>query len=186
MKRCGAWRAAAGGVLVTAMLPSACAHHAAVAPSVVLQEGRTSVRVLNPPEVAPGPVEPLSESVTPAYASADNKVPEYPAYALKAGCRSGTVPVRVYVGPEGNVTQQRDIPERPLPSDGCHLAFRAAVQGVVNDWKFAPAYRMKPVPGPERDGQPGIPRWEQTPIAIYLDFEFFFEVVGGKGIVRTR
>jgi hypothetical protein len=173
------------GLAAALSFGTACAHHAAVAPSI-LQEGRTSVRALKPPDVATGQVETVNESVTPAYASGENKVPEYPAYALKAGCRAGTVPVRVYVGPDGNVTSQRDIPERPLPSDGCHMAFRAAVQGAVNDWKFAPAYRMKPVPGPAREGQPGLTRWEQTPIAVYLDFEFFFELVGGKGVVRSR
>jgi len=124
--------------------------------------------------------------MTPAYPSADNRTPEYPAYALKAGCRSGTVPVRVHVDASGKVTSQRDIPDRPLPSDGCHIAFRAAVQGVVNDWRFAPSYRVTPSRGPEVDGQPGITSWTQTPIAVYLDFEFFFEVVGGKGVVRPR
>lgn len=185
MKRCGRSRGAVMCVLpVASLMGVACAHR--VAPTVVLQEGRTTIRVLNRPEVDAGPVDALSESVTPAYASGENEVPEYPAYALKAGCRAGTVPVRVYVGPGGNVTGQRDIPERPLPSDGCHVAFRAAVQAAVNEWRFAPAYRLKPVPGPERDGQPGLTRWEQTPIAVYLDFEFLFEVVGGKGVVRSR
>jgi hypothetical protein len=177
-------RRATLGWVVALPFAVACARRAVVAPPVL--EGRTSVRALKPPEVAEGTVEALSESITPAYASGENKVPEYPPHALKAGCRAGTVPVRVYVGPDGNVTSQRDIPEHPLPSDGCHMAFRAAVEGVVNDWRFAPAYRMKPVPGPVRDGQPGIARWEQTPIAIYLDFEFTFEVIGGKGVVRRR
>ena len=53
-------------------------------------------------------------------------------------------------------------------------------------WKFSPSHRMTAVPGPERDGQPGLTRWEQTPVAIYLDFEFVFEVVAGKGIVRSK
>ncbi len=139
-----------------------------------------------PPDSPPGATWAVSENLTPAYASSDNQAPEYPAYALKAGCRSGTVPVRVYLAVDGNVTGQRDIPERPLPSDSCHLAFRAAVQAAVNAWKFSPSYRMTAARGPERDGQPGLTRWEQTPLAIYLDFEFFFEVVAGKGIVRSK
>jgi hypothetical protein len=94
------------------------------------------------------------------------------------------VPVRVYVGTDGNVAAQRDIPSRPLPSDDCHLAFRAAVQSAVQDWKFAPAFRQKPVPG--SDPRAPIMRWEQTPVAIFLDFEFSFQVVQGKGVVHTR
>jgi len=163
----------------------ACSHHGPVPPSTPA-EGRTRFRALAPADASVGDIEAKGESLTPAYASAENQAPEYPGYALKAGCRSGTVPVRVYLGADGNVTGQRDIPERPLPGDSCHLAFRAAVQTAVNAWKFSPSYRMTQVRGPERDGQPGPTRWEQTPIAIYLDFEFFFEVVAGKGIVRSK
>jgi hypothetical protein len=178
-------KAAAWGPIVALVSVIGCTHRLAVEPQLP-PEGRTSYRALASPDVSAGAAPASSERITPAYASAENEAPEYPAYALKAGCRSGTVPVRVDVGATGNVTDQRDIPERPLPSDGCHMAFRAAVQSVVKDWKFAPSYRMTPVPGPERDGQPGIPSWSQTPIAVYLDFEFSFEVVGGKGVVRSR
>jgi hypothetical protein len=173
-------------VLGSALLAAvACTHHVEVAPPSP-PEGRTSFRALAPSGAAPGAAEAVSEKITPAYASPDNKAPEYPAYALKAGCRSGTVPVRVDVGADGNVIGQRDIPERPLPGDNCHVAFRAAVQSVVSGWKFAPSYRVAGTPRPTSDGRPGFTRWEQTPIAVYLDFEFFFEVVGGKGVVRER
>lgn len=174
------------GVLAIAPLSVVACTHGVPAGARIVQEGRTSVRALKPPDATLGAAEATNESVTPAYASSENKVPEYPVYALKAGCRVGTVPVRIYVGADGNVTNQRDIPERPLPSDGCHLAFRAAVQSAVSQWKFAPAYRMTAVPGLERDGQAGITRWNQSPIAIYLDFEFFFEVVEGRGVVHSR
>jgi hypothetical protein len=72
------------------------------------------------------------------------------------------------------------LPGRPLTSDDCHLAFRAAVQAAVKDWKFAPAFRQKPVPGP--DPRAPIMHWEQSPVAIYIDFEFSFQVVHGKGV----
>jgi hypothetical protein len=156
------------------------------APTLAPPEGRTSFRALVPAGADKATVEAASETITPAYASPDNQPPEYPAYALEAGCRSGTVPVRVFVGADGNVTGQKDIPGRPLPGDNCHVAFRAAVQGTVNGWKFAPAYRVASVPRPTRDGEPGITRWDQSPIPVYLDFEFFFEVVAGKGVVRSR
>jgi hypothetical protein len=129
---------------------------------------------------------PPAETITPAFASPDNRLPEYPPAALKAGCREGTVAVRVHLGTDGNVAAQRDVPDRPLPPDECHMAFRAAVQSAINGWKFAPAFRQTPILGPDRgDGRPLVVRWHQTPIAIYLDFEFSFHVIDGKGVVRT-
>jgi hypothetical protein len=85
-------------------------------------------------------------------------------------------------GPEGrtSVRMLMSLPGRPLTSDDCHLAFRAAVQAAVKDWKFAPAFRQKPVPGP--DPRAPIMHWEQSPVAIYIDFEFSFQVVHGKGV----
>jgi outer membrane biosynthesis protein TonB len=160
----------------------ACRH--VVPPEVQGPEGRTSVRVLNEHEAGSGRPDPSSERITAAYASSENELPEYPAYALRAGCRDGEVPVRVFIDTDGNVAAQQDVPRRPLPSDECHMAFRAAVQGAVKDWKFAPAFRQRPVPGP--DPRAPIMRWEQTPVTIYLDFEFSFQIVQGKGVVRSR
>jgi len=56
----------------------------------------------------------------------------------------------------------------------------------LDAWKFAPAFRQTPMPEPSADPLAPVLRWRQEPIAIYVDFEFLFEVVGGKGIVRTR
>jgi len=164
-----------------------CAHHRPPPVATVPDEGRTSVRVLNAP-AAPGDgtVAASSERVTPAYASADNRLPDYPAVALKAGCRRGVVAVRVHVDPEGNVSAQRDVPGRPLPADECHMAFRASVQSAINTWRFAPAFRQTPIVDPATDGRAPVLHWKQEPIAIDLDFEFTFDVVAGKGIVRPQ
>jgi hypothetical protein len=125
--------------------------------------------------------------MVPARASQENRLPEYPAYALRAGCRDGVVPVRVHIDADGNVTAQRDVPGRPLAEDQCHSAFRASVQGAVADWRFAPAFRQTMSPGRDLgDGQTAIPRWEQSAVAIYVDFEFRFDVKEGKGAVRTQ
>lgn len=105
----------AGVVILTSA--SCAARRRVVEPAAVedLQQGKTSVRILNPPEIQPGS-EPRSERITPAFASDENKLTEYPAYALKAGCRDGAVPVRVHVGTDGNVSAQRDVPGRALPN----------------------------------------------------------------------
>lgn len=178
-------------VAVVILTSVSCAARRRVeAPAVVdTRQGKTSVRLLNPPEIQPGGADSASERITPAYASDENKLPVYPAYALKAGCREGAVPVRIHIGTDGNVAAQRDVPERPLPNDPCHVAFRAAVQSAVQGWRFAPAFRQRKTPGPDidKDGRPDFDRWVQEgPVAIYLDFEFLFRVVGGKGEVRTR
>jgi hypothetical protein len=105
---------------------------------------------------------------------------------LKAGCHHGVVAVRVHVNVEGNISAQRDVPGHPLPDDDCHMAFRAAVQSAVNTWRFAPAFRQTPVLDPAADTRAPVLHWTQEPVAVYLDFEFTFAVVAGRGIVRTR
>ena len=181
--------AAVRAVTLFVLFVAACAHRPAVIPTP--PEGKTSVRVLNAPEDPPagggtGEPAPPAERITPAYASPDNPLPEYPASALKAGCGDGIVAVRVHLNVDGNVSAQRDVPGRPLPADDCHMAFRAAIQSAVNTWRFAPAFRQTPVPDPAADPRAPVLRWKQEPIAIYLDFEFTFAVVGGRGIVRRR
>ena len=164
-----------------------CAHHRPPPVATVPDEGRTSVRVLNAPATSSdGAVEAQTERLTPAYASPDNRLPDYPPVALKAGCRRGLVAVRVHIDPDGNVTAQRDVPGHPLPADECHMAFRASVQSAVNTWRFAPAFRQTPIVDPAADARAPVLRWKQEPIAIYLDFEFTFDVVAGKGIVRSQ
>jgi hypothetical protein len=180
------WRSSA---ILIIMVAAACAHRPPVAPPA--PEGTTSVRVLTAPESAPaggatGEPAPPAERITPAYASADNRLPDYPASALKAGCGGGIVAVRVHLNVEGNVSAQRDVPGRPLPADDCHMAFRASIQSAVNAWRFAPAFRQTPVRDPAADPSAPVLRWKQEPIAVYLDFEFTFAVVAGKGVVRTR
>ena len=164
-----------------------CAHHRPPPVATVPDEGRTSVRVLNAPATpSDGAVEAQTERLTPAYASPDNRLPDYPPVALKAGCRRGLVAVRVHIDPDGNVTAQRDVPGHPLPADECHMAFRASVQSAINTWRFAPAFRQTPIVDAATDARAPVLHWRQEPIAIYLDFEFTFDVVAGKGIVRSR
>ena len=184
---------ARGSVLIAAALTAAaCAKpRAAQAPSPPPEDPttvRTSVRLLNQPDITPGEAD-VRERLTPAFASDANALPVYPAYALKAGCRDGSVPVRVHINTEGNVSAQRDVPDHPLQNDACHVAFRAAVQAAVQGWRYAPSFREKKVAGPDidKDGKPDFERWVQDgSVAIYIDYEFLFRVVNGKGEVRTR
>ncbi len=150
--------------------------------------GVTSVRVLGDEAAPPPPAEPDAEKITPAFASEENKLPEYPAYALRHGCQLGVVPVRIYVGADGNVSTVKPVPGRPVANDWCHSAFSGSTYAAVQRWRFAPAFRQTPHPGADidGDGRPDLTKWEQTPITVYLDFEFTFRVVGGKGEVQSR
>jgi hypothetical protein len=113
------------GALVTVSV--SCAARKPAPPTPDPREGKTSYRIIPPAGGGgAGSVE-AAETITAAYASSDNRPPEYPAYALKAGCREGS--------------------------------------GMV--------------PRPPH-------RWEQTPIEIYVDFEFLFRVEQGKGVVRSK
>jgi hypothetical protein len=165
----------------------ACAH-----PRPVVQppdpQGRTSVRVLNTParSSVDGEVSAWAPRITPAYASASNALPIYPAHALKARCGKDAVAVRIHVDPAGNVSKQESVPGRPPRPEPCPQAFEAAVAAAVRDWKFAPAFRQTPIVEPGADPRAAPLKWHQEPIAIYLDFEFTFEVVAGRGIVRTQ
>jgi len=176
-------------VVAAALLTAACsvARPPAPAPEPVERKGVTGVRVLAHPDA--GASEPEGEvlDATPAYASEDNALPGYPAGALADACPDASVAIRVTVSTQGDATLLREVPGRPVPEDACHRAFWEATLAAVRGWKFAPAYRQTPRDGPDGDGD-GRPdyRWmDQEPIAIYLDFEFSFRIVEGRGEVGS-
>ncbi len=138
--------------------------------------GRSSVRILNSPEV--GRVREESRvTVVPAEAGPENALPVYPPAALQARCGSGVVPIRIHIGTNGRVVRQSEVPGRNLAGDSCHGLFAEAVRTAVSRWGFFPAMRHVC----EGDGT----ACTDTPITIFLDLEFRFEVVSGKGIVTT-
>jgi hypothetical protein len=179
----GAWAVAAGLVLT-----AACGARPRVATQALERSGVSSVRVLENPDRKPAPIDAVVERMTPAFASDANALPAYPAHALAAECRDGTVAIRLQLDEEGNVSRVEHVPARPVVDDTCHSAFWAATSSAVRTWRFAPAFRQTPRPGPDLngDGQPDFTRWEQSPAAIYLDFEFAFRVVEGRGRVLSR
>jgi len=178
-------RAAAAGLVLSVACGARPARVVTPAPD---RTGVSSVRVLENAAGKPALPDAVVERMTPAYASDANALPVYPAHALAAGCRDGTVAVRLHVGDDGNVSKAAYVPDRPVAEDACHSAFWATTFSAVQAWRFAPAFRQTPRPGPDLDGdgRPDFTRWEQTPAAIYLDFEFAFRVVEGRGQVLSR
>jgi outer membrane biosynthesis protein TonB len=145
-------------------------------PSADAREGHTSVRVLDSPEAR----RPRGESrvtVVAAEAGPENKLPEYPPAALRAGCGGGVVAVRIHVGPNGRVLRQGAVPGRSLAAGPCQDEFAAAVRSTVSSWGFFPAMRRV-------CGDDGT-ECTDSPITVYLDLEFRFEVVDGRGRVAS-
>lgn len=172
---------------------AACAARAGVARAPVTpddpwREGRARYRALPPPATSGGAAEVSAATLTPAYASPENALPVFPDFALRAGCDGGVVRARVFVGADGNVTGSEDLAAaEPEASGRCPAALRGAVHAAVSRWRFAPAFRVRPRERPPTaDGRPRLPEWEQTPVPVFLDFEFTFEVVDGKPAVRLR
>jgi hypothetical protein len=146
------------------------------------------VRILRSESRTDPPTDVVAQRITAAFASDENRLPEYPPYALRGGCRQGLIPIRLYIGTDGNVAKAGPLPGRSPADDQCHSAFWAASWAAVQSWRFSPAFRQTPKAGPDLDGdgRPDFTRWEQTPIMVYLDFEFTFSVVDGKGQVLAR
>ncbi len=110
--------------------------------------------------------------------------------------------MRLHIGINGKVTDVQDIPERPVPTDFCHEAFRKAVREALTGWRYVPAYRVRRVAsdppsrpvttfGREgdvtavRDANPAS-HTERMPLGVDLDYEFEFQVVNGIGAVRAK
>lgn len=184
---------AAGTWVVACAACAACAARPAVthepaAPDELAREGRAKYRALPPPATSGNAAEVSAATLTPAYASPENALPVFPDFALRAGCDGGVFRARVFVGADGNVTGSEDLAaSEPQAWGRCPAALRGAVHAAVSRWRFAPSFRVRPrARPPAADGGPSPPGWEQTPVPVFLDFEFTFEVVDGQPAVRLH
>lgn len=66
------------------------------------------------------------------------------------------------------------------------MEFRDAAERAVRSWRFAPSFRQWIAEGGDLDGdgQLDYGRWMKTSIPVFLDVQFQFEIVGGKGTVE--
>ena len=113
-------------------------------------------------------------------------LPAYPEEALAAGAPPTEVVVRVVVGANGSVTSVRPSPLANQPLSELHQLFFEAIRNVVSDWKYEPCHLQEFTDGPDRDGD-GKADYRvlagSTPMAVYLDLAFHFEIVDGAGQV---
>ena len=152
------------------------------------REGVTDVRVLNQPERAAPDVQAKVVDLSPAYSVEDNALPLYPPEALAASCPDGAVAIRVTVDTKGLPTLLRDVPGRPVPADACHVAFREATVRALRDWQFIPARRQvrHESADVDGDGKPDYTWPVPEPVTIFVDLEFSFRIVEGRGVVAPR
>jgi hypothetical protein len=166
---------------VGTLLAGGCAARtAAVKTPQPAREGRTSLRVLSQ---APVPVkhDQVEVSLVPLAPGPENRLPSYPADALRAGCGSGAVAVRVFVGTSGRVTRQSAVPGHEPLADSCSTSFAKAVAATIGQWGFFPALRQTC-----RTHEVGASRCTAEPIESYVDVEFLFEVIAGRPSVHPR
>lgn len=182
-------RNAAAWVIV-ALLATGCApkkHAAPIAPSPPSPEGKASYKYIldpaNPALNLPADVQ----FVRPM--PVDMKtLPKYPERALAAHDGPHRELVRIVIDSEGGVGQVLDSPMGP--SDGGPFAadFRRAVDDAVRTWRFEPGEFRHVADGADKDGD-GKPdykimtSWDR--VAVYYDIRFTFEIVEGRGVVKT-
>jgi hypothetical protein len=113
-------------------------------------------------------------------------LPAYPDEALAAGAPPTRIVVRVVVGANGSVTSVRPSPLVESDPGGWHPVFFDAVRKTVSGWIYEPCHLQEFTDGPDRDGD-GRADYRifarSTPMAVYLDLAFHFEIVDGAGQV---
>lgn len=116
------------------------------------------------------------------------KLPGYPDQALAAAAPASDVVVRVVIATDGSVASVEPSPLAAPPTDEWGPLFYEAVREAVSAWRYDPCQLRVLEDGPDRDGD-GRPDFQlvvdSTPLAVYLDLSFRFEIVDGDGRVST-
>ncbi len=114
--------------------------------------------------------------------------PVYPTQALSAGAAPSVVAVRILVNREGRVAEVADSPRLASTPGPFAADFRRAVEDVLAEWRFVPAVWRRYEPGEDLDGD-GVADYrrvvETRAVNFYLDVRFDFEIVDGRGRVRS-
>jgi hypothetical protein len=177
--------------LVAALvLSGGCARqapHAVPIPSWPDYEGRASYLFVPDPAASSMELPPDEEFIPPSPASG-NSPPAYPERALEAGYGAAVVGLRIVLGTDGIVNHVLDSPVIHSTPGPFAADFRAAAESAVRDWLFHPAVHRVLADGEDydEDGKPDFRRvTESRFLSVYLDIRFEFEILDGKGVVRT-
>ena len=115
-------------------------------------------------------------------------LPVYPENALAAHDGPHREVVRFIIDPNGNVAEIADSPMES--SDGGPFAadYRRAVEVALRTWRYEPGVFQHVKDGEDKDADGKadykvMTSWER--VSVYYDVRFTFEIVEGKGLVRT-
>ena len=115
-------------------------------------------------------------------------LPTYPANALAAHDGPHREVVRFVIDTHGNVDKIVDSPMEPSDEGPFAGDYRRAVEEALRSWRYEPGVFQHVKPGEDKDGD-GKPdykimtSWDLVP--VYYDVRFTFEIVDGKGVVKT-
>ena len=115
-------------------------------------------------------------------------LPKYPENALAVRDGPHLEVVRFIIDTHGNVERILDSPLES--SDGGPFAadYRRAVEEALKSWRYEPGVLQHVEPGEDKDGD-GKPDYKvmtsSEVVAVYYDVRFTFEIVDGKGVVKT-
>ncbi len=176
--------------LVVALLVTGCAHKkpvATTAPAPASPEGKTTFSYIFDPS---NPALGLPEDVqfSRPRPTESTTLPKYPERALAAHDGLHREIVRIVIDTHGIVSEVGDSPMGQ--SDGGPFAadYRRAVDDAVRTWRYQPGVLQHVVPGNDLDGD-AKPDYKvvtsQDLVAVYYDIRFTFEIVDGKGVVKT-
>jgi hypothetical protein len=148
-------------------------------------EGRVSFEQIRDPAAQPPRADDDKDYVRPRLEEGFT-LPRYPDEALAAGTPPAEVVVRVVVATDGSVASVRPSPLADPPATDWDELFHGAVREAVSGWRYDPCRLREFEDGPDRDGD-GAPDYSlmvaSTPISVYLDVKFRFEIISGSGQV---
>ncbi len=123
--------------------------------------------------------------VVPASAWPDNMPPDYPQEALALDCGTGSVVLRIIVGPLGRVDNVQPSPQAPPEPSRCSELFYKASETALKGWRFNPQALRRFGPGPDYDGD-GKPdakmMLDQQFQTVYFDVRCDFRVENDAGM----
>lgn len=177
---------AASGAAALAGCSSTRVEPAPPAPSTA--RGAVSYEQLQDPSARPAVVDAEHEYVRPRLDSGF-ALPAYPPEALAGGAPPHEIVVRLLIATDGSVARVEPSPLAVLPQGDWSELFLACVVLAVSEWRYDPCELRTLAAGPDIDGD-GKPDYRTvvaaTPVPVYLDIAFRFEIVDGAGRVSLR
>lgn len=177
------------GLLTMTLLTAACASTAVTTPQPVGRSvaGTVSFDQIRDPQAEPPRADGRFEYLRPRLEEGF-RLPRFPDAALAAGAPPTVIVVRLVVAEDGSVARVGQSPLAAPHGGEWYAMFLEAVVESVSGWRYDPCQLRELEDGPDRNGD-GAPDYQSvvasTPLSVYLDLAFRFEIVDGDGVVTT-